>query len=391
MPPKKKPQPPAHVLPTPAKNKEVAPLVPVTSVDQPKRGRGRPWKNPSATCACAICLDAIVEATETSVGEEALFCEGHCQAWLHRRCAFITKARFVRISSSEAPFLCCYCQADTQHLATKLLQDEVAALRIEVAELKDTLQKAESRANCSTSDVRESPISILPEQSTAWSNGVKRGSKLRKQQALKAQKRPPATGNKQVYDWEPANVTAMSRDKQSVSGKRRIWGTLKQCNAEAVKRAIHQFSTLPDGSIEVRRKYKTVKNAKLRWWHVLTAEEENLQILDHEWEGIRLQTGWKIEPCLVFKDNFQSNPVDTNTAPASTVPGSEVGPASARSTVALSTSEAPSAADERAGETLVLPAALAHGVSTPQSPIPVSKLICANMDTPVDNYFLGHN
>ena len=90
-----------------------------------------------------------------------------------------------------------------------------------------------------------------------------------------------------------------------------------------------------------------------------------MQLLDHEWEGIRLQTGWKIEPSLVFKDNFQSNPVDTNTAHASTVPGSEVGPASARSTVALSTSEPPSAADERAGETLVLPAALAHGVSTP--------------------------
>ena len=53
---------------------------------------------------CAICLDTIIDATEVSEGEDALFCEGKCQAWLHRRCACITKARFDRISTSEAPF-----------------------------------------------------------------------------------------------------------------------------------------------------------------------------------------------------------------------------------------------------------------------------------------------
>ena len=164
-----------------------------------------------------------------------------------------------------------------------------------------------------------------------------------------------------------------------MSGKRRIWGTLKQCNAEAVKRAIHQFSTVPDGSVDVRRKYKTVKNAKLRWWHVLTAEEVMLQRLDQEWEAINLQTGWKIEPCFVFKDNSQSNPVATNIASPSAVPGSEVGPASVRDTVALSTSELSSAANEQAGESHVTPVIFDH-ISNSQFPI----------DTPADNYFLDH-
>ena len=420
MPPKKlqplkKLQPPAHVLPTPVKEKEkdksqsdiLLPALPVGSFEapssvlrkeadasttlpapepvkrgrgrppknalaqlqpsnQPRRGQGRPSGNPTATCTCAICLDLIVEATETSMGDEALFCEGHCQVWLHRRCACVTKARFDCISSSEAPFLCHYCQGDAQRLWTKSLQNEVAALREEVSKLNDALQKAESKINCSSSD-----------KSTAWKNVVKRGSKTYKQQTLKTQKRPPATGNTQVYVTEPE--IEMSREKQPVSGKRRIWGTLKQCNAEAVKRAIHQFSTVPDGSVDVRRKYKTVKNAKLRWWHVLTAEEVMLQRLDQEWEAINLQTGWKIEPCFVFKDNSQSNPVATNIASPSAVPGSEVGPASVRDTVALSTSELSSAANEQAGESHVTPVIFDH-ISNSQFPI----------DTPADNYFLDH-
>ena len=94
------------------------------------------------------------------------------------------------------------------------------------------------------------------------------------------------------------------------------WGTLKQCNAGAVQRAIHQFSTVPDGSIEVRRKYKTLKNAKQRWWYVLKAEEELLQRLDGEWEGVKLQTGWKLEPCLAYKDSPQSPPTPQSPIPS---------------------------------------------------------------------------
>ena len=71
-------------------------------------------KGNDGTEICAICLDIIIDATEVSEGEDALFCERKCQAWLHRRCACITKARFDRISTSEAPFLCHDCEAEAQ-------------------------------------------------------------------------------------------------------------------------------------------------------------------------------------------------------------------------------------------------------------------------------------
>jgi len=32
---------------------------------------------------CLICLEPILEADDHCVGEEAVFCEGQCQEWLH--------------------------------------------------------------------------------------------------------------------------------------------------------------------------------------------------------------------------------------------------------------------------------------------------------------------
>ena len=327
MPPKKMPQPPAHVLPTPAKNKEVAPLVPVTSVDQPKRGRGRPRKNPSATCACAICLDAIVEATETSVGEEALFCEGHCQAWLHRRCAFITKARFVRISSSEVPFLCCYCQADTQHLATKLLQDEVAALRIEVAELRAALEAVRAVDNSSS-------IASLREEIEQWKlkaqppcdNGP---AELWSQMVRKGRGKGPGKGKGKGMDKEPKSTSHAqpaqpslssqpskrpSRPSKPVPNKRKIWGTPRVCTASSVKKAITQLAGVEGSKVEVKRKYKKDGEKLVKWWHVVRADEGILDKLEQEWSKVNVQTSWQLVPCLIFYDNAQaSNPSNQDT------------------------------------------------------------------------------
>ena len=161
--------------------------------------------------------------------------------------------------------------------------------------------------------------------------------------------RLPTTGHEQVLDKpvrdkQPGKAPAKGRDMQPVLGKRRIWGTLKQCNAGAVQRAIHQFSTVPDGSIEVRRKYKTLKNAKhtmyktlknakQRWWYVLKAEEELLQRLDGEWEGVKLQTGWKLEPCLAYKYSPQSPiPSPANAEPSTSSTAVVTNPATASAT-----------------------------------------------------------
>ena len=59
------------------------------------------------SCVCGVCGVAVQEDPPT--GEESIFCEGNCQAWLHRKCAGLSSAAFAAISSSY-PFTCLVCQ-----------------------------------------------------------------------------------------------------------------------------------------------------------------------------------------------------------------------------------------------------------------------------------------
>ena len=43
---------------------------------------------------CPICLDKIAEDSDDTDGHDAIFCEGACDAWVHRRCAGLSKTLF---------------------------------------------------------------------------------------------------------------------------------------------------------------------------------------------------------------------------------------------------------------------------------------------------------
>ena len=51
---------------------------------------------PRAKTICDICCGEVIE-TETNT-EDALFCEGVCQKWIHRRCAGVTREHFEKLS-----------------------------------------------------------------------------------------------------------------------------------------------------------------------------------------------------------------------------------------------------------------------------------------------------
>ena len=75
-----------------------------------------------------------------------------------------------------------------------------------------------------------------------------------------------------------------------VTGKRRIWGSLKACSSQAVECAIHQLTTICEDKIQVKCKYKKDRNNRLHWWHDLSGEESDLQQLESKWEKVKLQT-----------------------------------------------------------------------------------------------------
>ena len=60
---------------------------------------------------CPICTEAIIEQTKTRKGQDAVFCEGLCKGWLHRRCAGLSTILFNELVNSKVPFCCPHCRS----------------------------------------------------------------------------------------------------------------------------------------------------------------------------------------------------------------------------------------------------------------------------------------
>ena len=92
----------------------------------------------------------------------------------------------------------------------------------------------------------------------------------------------------------------------SLPGKRKVWGTRKVCSSNTVKNTIiKQIS--PQISINVKRKFKLGSGNKIvKWWHVVSGNEETMALLEQEWDKVKDQTSRNIEPCLSYLDHSKA-------------------------------------------------------------------------------------
>jgi len=87
-------------------------------LDQP-RTTLRPVKTnwQSQPSNCPVCEQLIREPSEDGkdLGDEALYCEGTCETWYHRRCVGISKHAYNIASESDNPFIvdCFVCNFTT--------------------------------------------------------------------------------------------------------------------------------------------------------------------------------------------------------------------------------------------------------------------------------------
>ena len=86
---------------------------------------------------CPICATPIVDEGQDGCSQDALFCEGECQCWLHRWFAGVTRERYAVLSSTEDPFLCPSCTTARQQAAIASQQEDIARLREYVSSLTD--------------------------------------------------------------------------------------------------------------------------------------------------------------------------------------------------------------------------------------------------------------
>lgn len=95
-------------------------------------------------------------------------------------------------------------------------------------------------------------------------------------------------------------------ERVQVQGKRRIWGTTKACSSNTAKNTICQLTGTTKENVQIKRKFKRLNNNKIRWWHIVSGDEGDLEKLEGEWESVKIQTGWKLEKCFV-DENFLRN------------------------------------------------------------------------------------
>lgn len=82
---------------------------------------------------CDLCCSPVGE------GEDALRCEGSCNMWLHRYCGGVSASHFKDLAGSSTSFVCLYCSQKAQQDTISKLQSEVAALKVEVVQLRAAL------------------------------------------------------------------------------------------------------------------------------------------------------------------------------------------------------------------------------------------------------------
>ena len=273
---------------------------------------------------CPICCEVIVDATEDAEGQEALFCEGACQKWLHRWCADVHKDSYAILTSSEEPFVCPSCSLAEHCQLVKSLAETVECLKCEIQELKRSRVSPLTRANAdvhkepnqetvsaTSKEPAIQPVQVAEQQSLPAPESVEKQTwqTVKPKRRNKRNKGPRADGKAEgdllagetrppkknfeprwlnVKDLNPQQHSKQSEsipqctigDKtdpikasteqpsEKVAGVRRIWGTMRGCSSKTVLTALQRLSTVAD-KVEVRRKFKKKKNNSVQWWFLI--------------------------------------------------------------------------------------------------------------------------
>ena len=105
---------------------------------------------------CSVCSNIIVAecCTDKGIdGDDALFCEGVYQAWVHRMCVGLNKQTYEALAEDDCPYLCSHCNINEQ---SRIIED----LKIS-SQLDDILKQMESHLLSSLQEAITSSITSL--------------------------------------------------------------------------------------------------------------------------------------------------------------------------------------------------------------------------------------
>ena len=292
---------------------------------------------------CPICVEHIVDEGEDECAQDALYCEGDCQCWLHRWCAGVTRERYAVLSSTEDPFLCPSCTVAGQQVAITAQQADIPLLRECVKALTDEVRVMKASVAAMQSQPLPNGATSPPmDQTKEWSVVVSKGKGNGKRSTGKGNgmvqgkgssgtatelKGAECSGHKGHATSSGKSTKPGSNNKKGipVDNARKIWGTLRATACSAVTSAIKRLTSASlCEKLTVKRKFKATQDGKVKkWWFVVRGNKPDVELLVEEWHKIEIQTGWKLEPVLHFDNSTAVEPttsVHENSDPSTASP-----------------------------------------------------------------------
>jgi len=95
---------------------------------------------------CLVCLNVIAECNEEQGvdGDDAIFCEGKCNSWIHRMCVGLSLKAYQELSNDDSPYLCPHCKITQQADEIEELKKVVSSLTTNLNSIKEELLKAKN-------------------------------------------------------------------------------------------------------------------------------------------------------------------------------------------------------------------------------------------------------
>ena len=94
-------------------------------------------KSPPTKEVCCVCCQVI-----TIGKDDALFCSGNCQQWLHSYCAGVSIKCYKDSKDNDAPFHCFCCNEGKSQQEIATLKNTVELLKLEISALNESLSAA---------------------------------------------------------------------------------------------------------------------------------------------------------------------------------------------------------------------------------------------------------
>ena len=94
-------------------------------------------KEKGTSFVCPICTENIIESTRGRQGHDAVYCEGSCNTWLHRKCVGLTKTAYDNLDN-DTPYICPHCQIQVQ-------QNEIQSLKNTLTQLTKTMEELKAK------------------------------------------------------------------------------------------------------------------------------------------------------------------------------------------------------------------------------------------------------